>query len=314
MLTKIEEDVILGKIAEDYKHDFYRFAKEVMGYKDLGEIHKGLCMKLSEVHILNNSSVRRIWLWARGHFKTTLITNAHTIWLIINNPNIRILIGSNIVSNASKILGEIKAHFIHNPIFRELYPEFCPKPNKEGKIEWGTGEQFTVRNRTEVHKEPTCMVAGVGTELTGLHFDYMKLDDLVTDKSVTNDEQIQASKDFYGSLRQLFDNPEIPREDIIGTPYHFNDLYNSVEDGLLFNEEFDYSLLPAKGQMTIDRLAKLRVHTGDEVNFKERFSEEGLDLILKDPSVGPYIFSCQYQLSPLDPSKQEFKEEWITYD
>ena len=115
------------------------------------------------------------------------------------------------------------------------------------------------------------MVAGVGTELTGLHFDYMKLDDLVSDKSVTNEEQIQSSKDFYGSLRQLFDNPEIPKEDVIGTPYHFADLYSSEVDGLLFNEEFEHSLLPAIGKMDIDRNAKLRIRDGEEVNFPERF-------------------------------------------
>ena len=84
-------------------------------------------------------------------------------------------------------------------------------------------------------------------------------------------EQIQAGKEFYGSLRQLFDNPEIPREDVIGTPYHFNDLYSSTEDGLLFNEDFNYSIIPAKGNMTIDRENKLRILDGEQVNFYERF-------------------------------------------
>ena len=131
-----------------------------------------------------------------------------------------------------------------------------------------------------------------------LHFDYMKIDDLVTKDSVANDTQIQASKDYYASLRQLFDNPTIPREDVVGTIYHFNDLHCDLQK----NTEFIHSFIPVAVDMSFE-----------EITFPERFSKEGIESILNDPSVGPYIFASQYMLNPINPSDAKFHDEWIKY-
>ncbi len=277
-------------IREFFKRDFRAFVY-LLGYKDLGEFHKKEIESIAKVCYLESPS-RRLWLWARGHFKTSLITVAHSIWLMVNNPSIRLLEVSNTLEVAKKILGEIKNHFTNNADFRYFFREFCPIANKEGKIEFGTTEQFTLPNRVRILKEPTLMIAGIGTNLTGLHFDYMKIDDLVTRDSVTNDTQIQASKDYYASLRQLFDNPTEPKEDIVGTTYHYNDLYA----GILKNPDFIKSIVPAK--------------VGDKVTFIERFSDEGLQAILNDPSVGPYEFNSQYLLNPVNPADAKFKIDW----
>lgn len=262
----------------------------ILGYRDLGEFHKE---QLKE--IAKEDSPRRLWLWARGHFKTSLIAEAHSVFLILKNPDIRILIVSNTLEIAKKVLGNIKSHFVVNTEFRYFFKEWCPVASEDGKIEFGTTENFTVPNRARSLKEPTVMCAGIGTNLTGLHFDWMKIDDLVTRDSVSNDTQILVSKDYYASLRQLFDNPTKPREDVIGTTYHFADLYSQLQK----NEEFSKSFIPAKKE--------------GKIMFSERFSEEGLDKILHDPSVGPYEFSSQYMLNPINPLDAKFKEEWIAY-
>lgn len=272
------------------KHNF-NILVDVLKYRDIGEFHKKEIDNIAKSKDLSGS-IRRLWLWARGHFKTSLITEAHIIYLILNNLNIRILIVSNTLEIAKTMLRNVKAHFISNADFRLFFPQFCPKANQEGKIEFGTTENFIVPNRIKFYKEPTVMVAGVGTNLTGLHFDYMKIDDLVTKDSVANDTQIQASKDYYASLRQLFDNPTIPREDVVGTTYHFSDLYANI----LKSSEFEKSIIPAK--------------TDIGVTFPERFSAEGLDGILNDPNVGPYEFNAQYMLNPINPADAKFKGEW----
>jgi phage terminase large subunit-like protein len=276
-----------------FKRDFESFIF-LLGHRDLGKFHKKEIARLQEKRFISDDIIRDLWLWSRGHFKTTIITIDHSIWLIVNNPDIRMLLVSNTLDVSKKIFSEIRDQFLKNEEFRYFFREYCPIANKEGKIEWGTTEQFTIPLRSKILKEPTMMVAGIGTNLTTLHFDYMKIDDLVTRDSVTNDEQVQASKEYYGSLRQLFDNPEVPREDVVGTIYHFNDLYYSV---LMKMAEFKLSFNPAKDN-------------NGNVIFKERFTEEGLNAILNDPSVGPYTFQTQYMLNPVNPKDAKLKTEW----
>jgi phage terminase large subunit-like protein len=268
----------------------------LLGYRDIGEFHKAEIKALSQVREIKDDSVRRLWLWSRGFFKTSLITEAHSIYLILNNPDIRILLVSNTISVAEDILRNIKSHFMNNGLFRSYFPGFCPQANTAGKIEFGTTEEFLIPCRSRARKEPTMMVAGIGTNLTGLHFDYIKCDDLVTKDSVTNDSQIQASKEYYASLRHLFDKAAVPREDIIGTIYHFNDLYCSVlRKSGLFRESF----IPARKEGT--------------AVFPERLPDDKLDELISDPSVGPYQFQTQYMLNPVNPAEAKFKDEWLKY-
>lgn len=283
-------------LKEWFTRDF-RSLVFLLGYKKLGAFHDKEVAALSQVRILDEiTPSRRLWLWSRGFFKTTLITECHTVYLILNNPDIRILLCSNTISIAEDMLKNIKNHFIGNKALRHFYKEFCPSPNTVGKIEFGTSQDFTSPARKLLRKEATVMVAGVGTNLTGLHFDYMKLDDLVTKDSVTNDTQIEQSKDYYSSLRPLFDNAAVPREDVVGTIYHFNDLYYAVlQKSKLFQESF----IPAR----INGVA----------TFPERLPDEELDKLIADPSLGPWKFSTQYMLSPINPADAKFKAEWLKH-
>lgn len=282
-------------LQEFFKRDFGAFVY-LLNYRDLGKFHAEPLKLLQSQRFLESQPVRKLWLWSRGFFKTSLITEAHTLWLIINNPDIRVLIVSFSLEVAKKPLAAIRNQFIFNEDFRYFFKEFCPVPNKDGKIEFGTSEAFTIPNRTKSLKEPTIMCAGVGTNITGLHFDWMKIDDLVNRESVSNETQIQASKDYYSLLRPIFDNPTIPREDVIGTIYHFNDLHNCLRK----NEEFEQSFIPICDE-------------GGNFIFSERISKEGFEAICKDPSMNPHDVQSQYFLNPIDPSKRKFRDEWISY-
>ena len=280
-------------LREFFKRNFEAFVY-LLGYRDTGVFHKEEIRKLQSQRFVEGS-VRKLWLWSRGFFKTSLITEAHTVWLIVNNPDIRILIVSWTLDVAKKPLAAIRNHFTSNEDFRYFFKEFCPTPNKEGKIEFGTTESLTIPNRTKSLKEPTLMCAGVGTNITGLHFDWMKIDDLVTKDSVTNDIQVQASKDYYSLLRPIFDNPTLPREDVIGTIYHFNDLHSCMRK----NKEFEESFIPVEKDGTFV--------------FPERIGKEAFERLCLDPSMNPYDIQSQYYLNPIDPAQRKFKDEWIKY-
>ena len=136
---------------EVFKKDFLALVF-LLGYRDIGAFHYSLIRDIVDIEY-----PRKLWLWARSHFKSSLITEAHTIFLIINSVNIRILIGSNTLDIAKSFLNNIKKHFTSNEDFRFFFKEFCPTPNKDGKIEFGTTENFTVVNSVKILKEPTVM-------------------------------------------------------------------------------------------------------------------------------------------------------------
>lgn len=296
-----EERVVYKKLSDEgkrvmvqrkVKRDF-EWLVWGLGYRDVGRLHEEEIKALGEVRKLGDYESLRLWLWSRGFFKTSLISEAHSVYLIINNPDIRLLITSNTIEISKKIIANIKSHFTNNEWFRYIFREWCPADNKEGKVEFGTTENFTVPNRGKIYKEPTVMVAGVGTNLTGLHFDYIKPDDLVTRDSVSNDTQIEASKDYFRSLRQLFDNPSYPKMDICGTIYHFNDLYcDLIKSGSY-------------------RLSKIPALLDGVETFPERLNKESLNKILLD--IGPYEFNTQYLLNPINPKEAKLKDEWIKY-
>lgn len=289
--TDAERDMA---IKEFIKRDFFSLIW-VLGYRDIGGVHLKEIEKLNRVKIIDKKTpVQRLWLWARGHFKTSIITVADTIRLILLNPDCRILITSNTIDISKKMLGEVKDHFTNNGLFRDLYPQYCPKENSVGRIEFGSQESFTIPCRTRILKEPTLMCSGYGTNLTGLHFDWIKADDLVTRDSVTNDTQLQQSREHFASLRSLFDNPEVPKMDVVGTPYHFADVYAQIRKTLFY----DKSIIPVRNE------------NGD-VAFKERFTDAGIEALVNDPTIGPYEFSTQYMLNPIDPSQAKFKGEWL---
>lgn len=89
-------------------------------------------------------------LVSRGHLKTTINTVAHSIQWIINYPEVRILLCTSTEEKARIIVGKIKQHFQFNPLFRFLFPEFCPKADKVG--DWGSSTEIVVPNRIKDRK------------------------------------------------------------------------------------------------------------------------------------------------------------------
>lgn len=308
--------------------NLFYLTREVLGYKELTEsVHLPLCAIVQSINPLvlakgaekgklrftipnlgtvipssitkhttfRDDAKTRLWLLFRGSFKTTIISIAHTIQLILNNPDIRILITSHKKEGGSQeVLASIKHHFIRNQVFRGLFPEFCPKANPQGIIEWGTQDKVVVPNRSELaaYPEATIETAGFSTDVTGRHYDVIKADDLVTKDSVTNETMLQKTEEYNSLLKFLFDQPEWGLLDYVGTCYHFADLYSILRQ----REDITKVIIPA----TIDGAPTI----------PERFTIEGLEAIKNSPGMGSYVYSCQYDLNPVPEEDQVFRPEW----
>jgi predicted phage terminase large subunit-like protein len=256
------------------RRNFYYLATEVLGYRDLNkELHGDLC------RFMSSTAKKKMIIIPRGHFKTTLCTISNAVRHILLNDSVRILIASCTLKNAMDFLQLVKSHFVQNEYFRFLFPEFCPL---DAQKEFGTREHFTVLNRKNFRLvEHTVECIGSDGKVTGRHYDVIIKDDLVTRETVTTSDQIEKSKDWNKYSQSLFNVPEEDVEYVIGTRYHFNDLYGEILD----DEETDY------------KVYLRRAIEDDKPIFKGRFTIEGLNSIRKNQ--GSYIFSCNPGWTPI---------------
>ncbi|MEK7140315.1 MAG: hypothetical protein AAB815_00865 [Patescibacteria group bacterium] len=233
---------------------------------------------------------QRLYICHRGYYKTTIVTKVHSLQLLLNFPNIRMVLVHNKQDNSSDNLRTIKEYFLSTEIGR-LFPEYIP-PGKE----WGNLSGFSVACKKDISRsEDSIEAIGVGTEITGRHWDVAKKDDLVTEDSVTTDEQIKKTEDYDDRFNAgHFTSPKFKIQDYSGTRYHFADLYSKKQN--------DKNVKVIK--------IKLEDGKGNPTN-PERFTPA--DIVLIKSGLNPWVYNCQHMLEPEDPAKMSFKKEMIQY-
>ena len=168
---------------------------------------------------------RHLDLWAREHFKSSLITYCGAVQEILNDPEITIGIFSHTKAIATKFVAQIRREFEANADLRSLYPDICwIKPVAEAPV-W-SNEAFTVR-RSGNPKEATIEGHGlVDGQPTSRHFLLRIYDDVVTRESVTTPEQVKKTTEAW----ELSDNLGAGegRFWMIGTRYSFGDSYADI--------------------------------------------------------------------------------------
>jgi len=165
-------------------------------------------------------------LWAREHYKSTIITFALTIQDIINDPEITIGIFSHTKGIAKSFLKQIKFELESNIGLQELFPEvFYANPVKESRC-WSLDNGITVK-REGNPKEATVEAWGlVDGQPTSKHYKRLIYDDIVTVESVTTSEQIQKTTEAWSMSLNLASKDTIIR--YVGTRYHLNDTYAEI--------------------------------------------------------------------------------------
>lgn len=295
--TKTKQDPINDidlKIVKEYADELltstFYFTKTILD-KDLltEEEHLYLCNFLDN-NISGMDKNFKLVLMPRLTFKSTIVSFGYLVKRIIQNPNIRILIASENYSNALDYMRKIKKEFEDNDKIRYFYGNYVSKTG------W-RDDYFTVALRTVNEKEPTIMCAGVEKSITGYHYDMIVGDDLVSKNNVTTAEQIKKVVDFYKDFNNLLDrtkgNPEML---IVGTRWHFLDLYQHIQD----NEQDDFAIL------------NVGAYKDDgSLRFPNILSAQELDRLRK--SQGSYLFSCNYLNNPIDEENAKFSKDWIHY-
>lgn len=231
-------------------------------------------------------------LWAREHFKSTIITYALTIQDVLNDPEITVGIFSHTRPIAKGFLRQIMREFEGNEDLKQIYPDVLwQNPRKEAP-KWSEDDGIVVKRKTNP-KESTIEAWGVvDGQPTSKHFAVLNYDDIVTRESVGTPEMMAKTTEALVLSYNLGSHGGKRR--FIGTRYHYNDSYRTViERG---------TVVPRIYAATVDGKVD-----GEPVFLsREALSDKRRDM-------GPYVFGCQMLQDPTADQAQGFKREWLKF-
>lgn len=231
-------------------------------------------------------------LWAREHFKSTIITFALTIQDILNDPEITVGIFSHTRPIAKGFLRQIMREFEGNEDLKRLFPNILwANPRKEAP-KWSEDDGIVVKRKSNP-KESTVEAWGVvDGQPTSKHFKVLNYDDIVTRESVGTPEMMAKTTEALVLSYNLGSHGGVRR--FIGTRYHYNDSYRTLIER---------------------KTAAPRIYAATDtgkVDGKPVFLTSEA-LAKKRTDMGPYVFGCQMLQDPTADSKQGFKEEWLKF-
>lgn len=287
------DETIRGLKRGVYKKDYYAFNSEVLGWPDIYEpLHRPLCEFVQEEVKRRNLLVEL----PRGTFKSSIVTVGYATWKIVNNPRIRILIANATYSMVTNFVGQIQDHLKKNKQLTDIYGDLS-----QGAEIWN---ENTIKLKTEfsyLAKENTLFGYGMQGNLVSSHFDLIILDDLVNWDNITTKDQIEKVIAFYKSCLDLLEpGGELI---VIGTTYHYADLYSWIED-------------PRKSVRNSFEVFKKPAFEGEwgqgKLLFPDRLGWDRLKSLRE--AEGPSHFSSQYMLTPLLDEDATFKYDFKYYE
>jgi len=241
-------------------------------------------------------------LWAREHYKSTILTFAGSLFRIIRSHGedaiepreVTIGIFSHTKPISKAFLRQIKYELETNEHLQELYDDiFWDNPRKDSP-KWTEDEGITVKRKSNP-KEATVEAHGlVDGQPTSRHFFHRQYDDVVTVESVTTPDMIAKTTAAY----EMSDNlgTEGGSYAVVGTRYHFADTYGDMlKRGMKVRQH------PCTRDGTDNFVAGNCVLMRPEtLQHKRRIQ-------------GPYTFGTQMLLNPKGDNKQTFDPNWINF-
>jgi phage terminase large subunit-like protein len=244
-------------------------------------------------------------LWARGHYKSTIITFALTIQDILASHGDEPLekwaglepvfcIFSHTRPIAKAFLRQIKHEFSNNDWLKELFPDVLyDKPDSQSP-KWSEDQGLVVKRHSNP-KEATVEAWGlVDGQPTSKHFNVLIWDDTVTLASVTNPDMIQKTTEAWELSLNLGSDTARNRtiKRYIGTRYHWADTYRTM----LTRNAATPRIYPGTDDGTL---------TGDPIFLNQDQWDEKVE------EMGPGTASSQLLQNPTKDTQDGFKREWF---
>lgn len=295
LLEESERNLICRYLA---RTDLFFLLWFVCGRKDLG--HPWLLARCKEVEAEPDGCLD---LWARGHYKSSIITFGKTMQDILashgedplphwNGMEPTFGIFSCTRPIAKGFLVQIKREFERNRLLYNLFPDVVWENCEKEAPKWSDDGGIILKRKGNP-KESTVEAWGVVEgQPTSKHFTHIIFDDLVTIDNVRSPMMIEKTTEAL-SLADNLGSKNYKRR-FIGTRYHFNDTYRFlIKHGNVHTRQHPatYDGTPQGEPVLLPR---------DVIEEKRRIQ-------------GPYVFSCQMLLNPIADETQSFKKEWLRW-
>lgn len=324
-LAPREEEAIREEARFRCTEDLHYLAKHVLGYNRITD-H---CHKRMARDIDTPKYKFKLLLWPRGHFKSTIGTEARAVQMLLRNANERILITNAKLDNSRKFLRMIAHHFISNPKLRWLFRdwwlnEFATpyhRAEMKDKLDWvvrDTQDEFTLLRPYE-GREASITTGAVDSSLVSQHYSTIIADDLINRDYVRTLDMVEKSTLYFKDLLDLLDpGGELM---VIGTRWAHMDMYGWLiqEFGGTASLRVPANYLPAeivaKAEKTpeVDKEWMISIqpcyNEKNEPIFPEEFTQKKLQALAT--AKGPYEFGAQYLLNPTPDANQKIRDEWI---
>lgn len=253
-------------------------------------------------------------LWAREHYKSTIITFGKTIQDILashgedplpewNGIEATFGLFSHTRPIAKGFLRQIKREFEGNKKLQEWFSDIIWENPKAEAPKWSEDDGIILKRRTNP-KEATIEAWGVvDGQPISKHFTGLLYDDIVTRESVNTPDQIAKTTEMLELSYSLGAEGGFMR--FIGTRYHFNDSYKVVMDRGTAKPRIYAATkdgTPSGEAVLLTGLVE-DPQTGAKIPI----------LTKKRRDMGPYTFACQMLQNPVADGTQGFKREWLKH-
>lgn len=243
---------------------------------------------------------RCLWIWAREHGKTSIITVGDSIVRVLKNAEERTVFFSSTREIARSFLRQVKMIFEESLILKKCFPDICYENPAQEAFKWSEIDGLFLKRRG-LYKEATFEAWGLIEGMpTSKHYTRRVYDDLVTEDVVKSPEQSERLESMFFLSHNL--GTEDGSHAIVGTPYRHNDLLNKlrVMKDSTGKSVYNLSLKPATDDGT---------PTGKPVLL----SKERLEFLRQNRQ----MFYCQQLLdpTPIGTQKLRFQDfQWIVKD
>lgn len=243
----------------------------------------------------------------RSHYKSTVRTSGLTVWLVLRDPNVKILILSSVFDHAARFCRTARSAFENNELIRTLWP----KHFKTGKTVWNDTEWVSPA-RTKSGAESTVTSKGVGSTSASQHFTHILVDDPISIEDLDKEMEGNASMDgkkiwLNSALIPLLESPKRSVLMYTFTFYAMDDYYMEnivphVKYFFGYREEMDFIEEKPSGSWSIYWRPSMQA---DECIFPEEMSVEFLMEIM---ATDPWMYQTQYQNRPMLMEGSHFKD------
>ena len=224
------------------------------------------------LNVLAQSKENGLLMAFRNSGKSTLV-GLFGAWLLLQNPNIRILILSADQELAKKMVHHIRTIIEQHPLTGSLRP---PIPD-----EWAS-DRFTVR-RHRLFRDPSVLARGLTSNMTGCRADVIICDDVEVPKTSDTSSKRQILRQKLSETDYILTPGGFMI--YVGTPHTFDTIYQTGEKGFLKN--WKYLKIP------------LLNHNGRS-NWPDRFGDAYIEALRH--RTGPNKFASQMMLEPVSPT------------